>query len=126
MKKKKKKKKKDLNSLYTFQVRSAKQLQGLPIKTLNSAAMALLGLLPVEACINKSVLTLFCNIARDPHCIEYDIAVRQLAVKLPNDNCFFVFFFVVVFFLKCQEHIRPLLPSCYFLIPPQKTNGKSK
>ena len=58
--------KKDLNSLESFQVRCAKQLQGLPTKTSNSAATALLGLLPVEACINKCVLTLFCNIVRDP------------------------------------------------------------
>ena len=36
-------KKKDLNSLESFQVRCAKQLQGLPTKTSNSAATALLG-----------------------------------------------------------------------------------
>ena len=62
--------KKDLNSLESFQVRRAKQLQGLPTKTSNSAATALLGLLPVEACINKCVLTLFCNIVRDPSALS--------------------------------------------------------
>ena len=82
-------KKKNFNSLEVFQVRSAKQLQGLPTKTSNSAATALVGLLPVETCINKCVLTLFCNIARGPYCIEYDIAIRQLAVKSPNDTSFF-------------------------------------
>lgn len=82
-------KKKDITALEAFQVRCAKQLQGLPTKTSNSAAVALLGLLPVEACINKCVLTLFCNIVQDPQCIEYDIALRQLAVKSPNDISFF-------------------------------------
>ena len=57
---------KDINALEAFQVRCVKQLQGLPTKTANSAALALLGLLPVEACINKCALTLFCNVIRDP------------------------------------------------------------
>ena len=82
-------KKKDITALEAFQIRCAKQLQGLPTKTSNSATMALLGLLPIEACINKCVLTLFCNVVRDPQCIEYDIARRQLAVKSPNDTSFF-------------------------------------
>ena len=43
----------------------------------------------MEACIDKYILTLFCNIARDPQCIEYDIALRQLAVKKSNDLIFF-------------------------------------
>ena len=51
--------------------------------------MALLGFLPVEACINKCVLTLFCN-----------IAVRQL----------YNYPMTLVFFLKCQENLRHLLP----------------
>ena len=46
-------KKKDINALEAFQVRCVKQLQGLPTKTANSSALALLGLLPVEACINN-------------------------------------------------------------------------
>ena len=82
-------KKKDINALEAFQVRCVKQLQGLPTKTANSAALALRGLLPVEACINKCALTLFCNVIRDPQCIEYDIAMRQLAVKSPTDTTFF-------------------------------------
>ena len=43
----------------------------------------------MEACINKCVLSLFCNIVLDPQCIEYDIAIRQLAVKSHNESSFF-------------------------------------
>ena len=99
-------------------IRCVKQLQGLPTETAYSSTLALLGPLPVEACINKCVLTLFCNIIRDTQCIEYDIALRQLAVKSPTDTSFF-------------SKVRKILdlyslPSAYVVLenPPLKNSGK--
>ena len=73
--------KKDLQQLEAFQRRNLKQLQVLPICASDTASLALLGMLPVGACIEKNVLTLFCNIARDQSCIENQTATRQLAVR---------------------------------------------
>ena len=111
-------KKKDINALEAFQVRCVKQLQGLPTKTANSAALALLGLLPVEACIIKCALTLFCNVIRDSQCIEYDIAMRQLAVKSPTDTSFF----------SKVRNILDLysLPYAYMILEKKKKKKKKK
>ena len=62
--------KKDLQQLEAFQRRNLKQLQGLPIRAPDTASLALIGMLPVSACIEKNALTLFCNTTRDQSCIE--------------------------------------------------------
>lgn len=63
---------------------------------------------------------MFCNIIRDPKCIEYDIALRQLAVKSPTDTSFF----------SKVRNILDLysLPSAYIILenPPTKDQWKEK
>ena len=111
--------KKDIQLLETFQIRCTKQLQSLPLKTSNSAALALFGLLPIGACIDKNILTLFCNIAWDPQCTEYDIALRQMAVKKSND---------LSLFSKVRNTLESYaLPSAYQLLgdPPSKDQWKN-
>ena len=80
---------KDIHSLESFQIRNSTQLQGLPTNVSNTIVLALFGLLSVKACIDKNVLTLFCNAIRDRQCIEYEIAIRQLAVKDFSDSSWF-------------------------------------
>ena len=46
-------------------------------------------MLPVSACVEKNALTLLCNIARDPICIENQIATRQLADRSTTDISWF-------------------------------------
>ena len=82
-------KKKDIHQLEVFQKRCLKQLQGLPTRSSDTASLALVGMLPVNVCIEKNALALFCSIARDQTCMENQIAKRHLAVKDLNDTSWF-------------------------------------
>ena len=82
-------KKQDFENLERFQRKSLRQIQGLPDKTSNSITLALLGILPLETVIHKNTLNLFMGIARSSNLIEYDIAMRQLAVKTPEEKSWF-------------------------------------
>ena len=72
----------EVETLEVFQRNKIKQLQGLPSRTSNVAALGLMGILPVQAEINKRVLTLFRNLVHDTSSLEYGICLRQLALKL--------------------------------------------
>ena len=63
-------KKKDIHQLEAFQKRCLKQLQGLPTRSSDTASLALVGWLPVNVCVEKKALSLFCSISRDQTCIE--------------------------------------------------------
>ncbi|MES9882009.1 MAG: reverse transcriptase family protein, partial [Sedimenticola sp.] len=80
---------KQMEKLESFQRKCLKQIQGLPDKTSNSAVLALLGIPPIEKVIHKSMLSLFVKIIKDHETVEYDIAVRQLAMKSPNEYSWF-------------------------------------
>ena len=73
--------KKDIENLEKFQRKYLRRLQGLPDKTPNCITLALLGVLPLETVIHKNALNLFMGIARNSNFIEYDTAMRQLAMK---------------------------------------------
>ena len=81
--------KKDIENLEKFQRKSLRQIQGLPDKTPNCITLALLGVLPLETVIHKNTLNLFMGIARNSKFIEYDIAMRQLAMKTPDEKSWF-------------------------------------
>ena len=80
--------KKDILQLEAFQRRCLKQLQSMPSRT-DTVSLALLGMLPINVCIEKNILSLFGRIARDQSCIENDLAKRQLAVRDPSDKSWF-------------------------------------
>ncbi|MES9882685.1 MAG: hypothetical protein ABW185_17600 [Sedimenticola sp.] len=109
---------KDINVLEAFQRKCLKQIQGLPDKTPNIAALALLGIAPVETIIHKNMLTLFGNVIRNEHSIEHDIAVRQLVMKTQSEHSWFN---------KIKSLLEKYnLPSAYNLLkkPPTKTEWK--
>ena len=81
--------KKDIENLEKFQRKSLRQIQGLPDKTPNCITLALLGVLPLETFIHKNTLNLFMSIAHNSKFIEYEIAMRQLAVKTPDEKSWF-------------------------------------
>ena len=54
-------KNKDIENLEKFQRKCLKQIQGLPDNTSNTACLALLGILPVEALLHKNLLNMFVN-----------------------------------------------------------------
>ena len=70
--------KKDIAQVDAFQRWCMKQLQALPNRTSDTAALALMGALPVSVCVEKNILSLFGRVVRDQLSIENDIAVRQL------------------------------------------------
>ena len=78
--------KKDIENLEKFQRKSLRQIQGLPDKTPNRITLALLGVLPLETVMHKKSFNLFMSIARNSNFIEYDIAMRQLAMKTPDEK----------------------------------------
>ena len=112
--------KKDVLQLEAFQSRYLKQLQSLPNRRSDTASLALLGMLPVNVCIEKNTLSLFGRIARDQSCIENDLAKRQLAVRDLSDKSWF-------------SLVRNILntywlPTAYELLehPPQENSGRNK
>ena len=110
--------KKDIENLEKFQRKSLRQIQGLPDKTPNCITLALLGVLPLETVIHKNTLNLFMGIARNSKFIEYDIAMRQLAVKTPDEKSWF-------------NMVRTILgtynlPSFFFLFEKQMSKSEWK
>ena len=81
--------KKDIAQLEAFQRRCMKQLQALPNRTSDTAALALMGALPVSICVEKNILSLFGRVVRDQLSIENGIAVRQLAVRSITEKSWF-------------------------------------
>ena len=64
-----------LNELETFQKKIIKQILNIPSNTADSAVYVLSGLLPIEAQIDKKILTLFNNICRqEDSSVEKQIA----------------------------------------------------
>ena len=78
--------KKDIENLEKFLRKSLRQIQGRPDKPPNRIFLSLLGVLPLETVIHKNSLNLFVSIARNSNFIEYDIAMRQLAMKTPDEK----------------------------------------
>ena len=80
-----------LNELETFQKKIIKQILNIPSNTADSAVYVLSGLLPIEAQIDKKILTLFNNICRqEDSSVEKQIAWRQLTVKTLKSNSWFI------------------------------------
>ena len=105
---------KDIQQLEAFQKRCLKQLQSLPNRSSDTAALALFGMLPVNVCIEKNMFSLFGSITRDQSCIENQIARRQLTVKDIADK---------IWFSSVRSILNDyMLPTAYELIdnPPSK------
>ena len=82
-------KRKDIKNLENIQRKCLRQIQGLSDNTSNSAWLALLGILPIESVLHKTLLNLFVNMIRDPNAIQYEIAQRQLVMRdLPQKRMF--------------------------------------
>ena len=71
----------DIQSLESFQIKTFRQLLGLPNNTPSCALLTLLGALPVSGIIDKKILSMLGNILRSSSSVEYSILMRQLAVK---------------------------------------------
>jgi hypothetical protein len=76
----------DIEVLELFQRRKIKEIQGLPSRTANVAALGLLGVFPIQAEIHRRALTLFRNLISNTDSLEREICLRQVAVKLSNSN----------------------------------------
>jgi hypothetical protein len=63
-----------------------KRYQNLPTRTATEGVYILSGALPIEAILDRQMLTLLGNVARYPGTAEYDILLRQLAVKDDSSN----------------------------------------
>ncbi|MCG7892397.1 MAG: reverse transcriptase family protein, partial [Candidatus Thiodiazotropha endolucinida] len=111
-------KKRDIENLEKFQRKCLKQIQGLPDNVSNSACMAMLGILPLEAVLHKTLLNLFAGIISSPNSVELEIAKRQLIMREKPQKSMFT-------------HIQSILeqyelPSIFHLIsnPPSKAEWK--
>ena len=80
---------KQIQQINSFQLKSLKQLQWLPDRCANVAVYLLVGAEPMEALIDKKVLTFFGQIIRDQNSLEYQIAMRQIAIYDLNSKSWF-------------------------------------
>ena len=109
----------DISKLEKYQGDFLRQIQHLPERVAACSVYILSGLLPVEAEIHKSQLTLFGNIICQD-CVERDLAIRQLAVKDLKSKSWFI---------TIQETLFQYnLPSAHDLIenPPEKITWKAQ
>ena len=68
-----------------------KQILSLPTRTAGVAVYVISGFLPVEGQINKKILTLLNNVARqDDTSVEKQLAMRQLTIKKEKSSSCFV------------------------------------
>jgi hypothetical protein len=72
-----------------FQRKSLRALQSLPDSTANAATCGLLGLLPVLQTIEGKALNLLVAVLQAPNSKEYQLAVRQSALKDDKSNSWF-------------------------------------
>ena len=80
-----------INKLETYQKKMLKQILSLPTSTADVAIYVISGFLPVEGQIDKKILTLLNNVARqDNTSVEKEIAIRQLTIKNEKSNSWFV------------------------------------
>ena len=109
---------KDEALLDGFQVRMLKQIQHLPDRTSNTAALSLLGIPPVSAIIHKNLLNLVFKITTRASTLEHEVAVRQLAVKdFESDSLF----------SKARRLLQYYnLPTMYTLMEQPPTIGEWK
>ena len=107
----------DITKLEKYQCDFLRQIQHLPEHVASCSVYVLTGLLPIEAEIHKSQLTLFGNIIRQD-CVERYLAIRELAVKDLKSRSWFI---------TIQETLFQYdLPSAHDLLanPPEKLAWK--
>lgn len=74
-----------------FQKKIVKQILRLPQNTGDAAVYILSGLLPIEAIIDRKILTFFYSIClQDSSSVERRLAIRQLTVKTQDSNSWFI------------------------------------
>ena len=106
--------------LEQFYKTALRRIQHLPENTATPVIYLLLGCIPIEGQIHIQMLTFFASILRKPNTIEYNIIMRQLALKDLSSNSWVV-------------QVRVLLdkyglPSPYRLLdsPPVKSLWKQQ
>ena len=80
----------DIYKLEQFQKKTLKQLLGLPQQTADPAFYILLAAECIEQIIHKAIIGLFLRILKNPDSVEYQLAIRQLAVKDCDSNSWFI------------------------------------
>ena len=79
------------DKLETYEKKMLKQILSLPTCTADVAVYVISGFLPVECQIDKKILTLLNNVARqDNTSVEKEIAIRQLTIKNEKNSSWFV------------------------------------
>lgn len=80
----------DIKNVSLYQRKLLKQIQNLPERTSNAAALLLLGQIDIEREIHKRILKLFGSIIRNEHSVERKLALRQLAMQNHQSGSWFV------------------------------------
>lgn len=88
-------KKSHLEVLERYHRKTLKQLMSLPQRTASEAVHLLSGIPPITASLHIRALSLLGAIARSPESIMHQVGLRQLAVKEPNSNSWFVYMYNV-------------------------------
>ena len=107
----------ELKETTVFYEKTIKHLLSLPNNCARPAIYILSGLNPLQRLIHARALSLFGSIARNAESIEHHLAARQLTMKQPKDNSWFI---------KVKNILAVYdLPSALDLLdnPPQKNSG---
>lgn len=110
----------NIENLEMFQRLTLRYIQHLPPGTANAAVLLLTGTLPIEAIIDRKVLTAYVSMCRLENSKERDIIQRQIAMKSGDSNSHIA---------RVKELITKYsLPSAYQLYedPPSKLKWKKQ
>jgi hypothetical protein len=80
-----------LEKLDQFQRCKIREVQGFPLRTAIPAVLGLLGVLPISAVIHRQALTLLRNMVADKESLEYNVCLRQVAMKAPSSQSWLVY-----------------------------------
>ena len=81
-------KKKEMEQMEIMQRKLLRQLQCLSNQVANTAVYVLIGAVPIYMMIERNMLSLLMNIIRNNTTVEYQILMRQLAMRNEKDHTF--------------------------------------
>lgn len=108
----------NIEELERFQRKTMRRIQHLPDGTSNVAVLMLLGILPVQAIVERRALVFFVSLIEDPTSIEAKIVHRQLAVKDCTSHSW------LIYLKKCFTKYDLPSPHSLLLNPPEKRTWK--
>ena len=88
-----------------------RRLQSLPDTTANEAIYLMSGIPPIEALVDKAIVSLVTCISHKPSSIVYRLAIQQLAIKPRSSHSWFIY--AMLRLKQCNVELPPFSTWIY-------------